>query len=512
MSIERWLVNLVRIRSVLWRSGLLLGVLLLVAGALGIWSAGRDLRSASVHVADVPVEIVRPVGGGTGRPAVVVAHGYAGSGRLMRPFADTLVRRGYVVALPDLAGHAANTRPMTGPDEIDRQLAAVVRYVRSLPEVDPARVALLGHSMGAAAVVRVGAGDPLIAATVAISLGDGTAAALQPGPRHLLLIVGALEPAGIRSVSAAALAGDTAGRRMVRVAFVEHVGVLYADRTHQEAARWLDDALRHQPERSAIAGKRRVAAAGLSLIGMLLLVIAVLVRPPAGAAPPPPAGPVPPIRLPMGRLAGAVLAAPVPALVGGWVSARMLPAPVSGYLVGYFTLAGATLASVAVLARRQAGTRRPEGDLRGPAGAGRLHSRSWTAGATVVALAVGAGAAVVVPIHLGLTSVTPHGSRWWLIGVLALATGALLGGVHAVSRPPWSLAVLAAVCLPLPVAATVGLAPGFLALITPLLAALLALYLVVAGVAWLTGMPWWRTIPAGALMVAWPVAAALPIT
>ncbi|MEV4629949.1 hypothetical protein AB0J90_27150 [Micromonospora sp. NPDC049523] len=51
-----------------------------------------------------------------------------------------------------------------------------------------------------------------------------------------------------------------------------------------------------------------------------------------------------------------------------------------------------------------------------------------------------------------------------------------------------------------------------LALVTPLIGALLALYLLVAGVAWLTGMPWWRTIPAGALVVAWPVATALPIT
>ncbi|MBF9134038.1 alpha/beta fold hydrolase, partial [Plantactinospora sp. S1510] len=181
MSIAPWFADRVRTRAVLWRSGLSLGVLLLVAGVLGVGYAGRDLRSASVHVADVPVEVVRPVGGGVGRPAVVVAHGYAGSGRLMRPFADTLARRGYVVALPDLAGHAANVRPPTGPDEIDRELAAVVRYVRNLPEVDPARVALLGHSMGAGAVVRVGAADPLIAATVAISLGDGAAAALRPG-------------------------------------------------------------------------------------------------------------------------------------------------------------------------------------------------------------------------------------------------------------------------------------------------------------------------------------------
>ncbi|MBF9127707.1 hypothetical protein I0C86_01655, partial [Plantactinospora sp. S1510] len=347
---------------------------------------------------------------------------------------------------------------------------------------------------------------------VASALGAGAAAALRPGPRHLLLIVGALEPAGIRSVSREAVGDGTAGRRMVRVGFVEHVGVLYAGRTHREAARWLDDALGHRPERQVIAAKRRLAAGGVILIGMLLLVTAVLIRPSARGAPSIPARPVPPAPGSMVWLGGAVLVTPVPALVGGWLSARMLPAPVTGYLVGYFALAGAILATAAVVIRRRTGARPAEGVRHGASGTVGLGSAPWTAAVSTVALAVGAGAAIVVPIHLGLTSVLPHGSRWWLIGLLALATGVLLGGVNAIARPPWSVAVLVAVCLPLPAAATVGLAPGFLALVTPLIAALLALYLLVAGVAWLTGMPWWRTIPAGAVLVAWPVATALPIT
>ncbi|WP_326557492.1 dienelactone hydrolase family protein [Micromonospora sp. NBC_01796] len=510
MSIEPALAGRVRTRSVLWRSGLLLGVLLLAAGVLGIGYAGRGLHSVSVRVDGVPVEIVRPVGGGAGRPAVVVAHGYAGSGRLMRPFADTLVRRGYVVALPDLAGHAANPRPLAGEDELDRELAGVVRYVRDLSGVDPARVALLGHSMGAAAVVRVGSADPSIAATVAISLGDGAAAALQPGPRRLLLIVGALEPAGIRSVAQAALDGD-AGRRMVRVGFAEHVGVLYADRTHAEAARWLDDALRNRPEQPVIAAKGRVTAGGLCLVGMLLLVIAGLVRPSVRRAPPIRDSLAPPARARLAWLAGAVAVAPVPGLVGGWLAARTLPAPVCGYLVGYFAFAGATLAAVAVVARR-IHARAAEGDAHGVTGTRQRPDAPWRAAAATIGLAVAGIAAVVVPVHLGLTSAVPYGSRWWLTVLLVLATAALLGGAHAVARPPWSIGVLAAVCLPVPVAAIVGLAPGFLTLVTPLIAGLLALYLLLAGVASLTGTPWFRTIPAGALLVAWPVATSLPIT
>ncbi|MDT5030585.1 MAG: hypothetical protein QOC94_756 [Actinoplanes sp.] len=479
----------VRHMSIVAKAGAVLGVVLVAAGALSLGHAGRGLRSTSVRVAGVPVEVVRPSGAGDRLPVVVVVHGYAGSGRLMRPFADTLARRGYVVALPDLAGHAGNVRPLAGNDELDRELATVVGYVRGLPDVDPAKVVLLGHSMGAAAVVRAGAADQKIAATVAISLGDSTAAALRPGPRHLLLLVGALEPDAMQDVARKALTGD--GRRMVAVPFVEHVGVLYADRTHREAAHWLDAALRHQPQQPVIAAKWRVAGAGLILLGMLLLIIAVLIRrPPVMSWP----------ALPLGERAwwtiGAVLVAPVAGLVGGVLGVRTLPSEDSGYLVGYFASAGATLAIAAAVLRSRAGQRvswpRP----------------TWEP----VALAAAGTAAVVVPIELGLTSVVPHGLHWPLIALLAGASALLLGGAHAVVGLPYSAGVLAVVCLPVPVAALVGLAPGFLGLVAPLIAGLVVLHLVLAGVAWRRGMPWWQTVAAGALMLGWPVAAVLPIT
>lgn len=480
-------------RPVLWWSAVVLATVLVAAGLLGVWSAGHGLRSEFVTVAGVPVEIVRPAGAGDGtdRPVVVVAHGYAGSGRLMRPFADTFARRGYLVALPDLAGHAANTRPLTTDSEIDSELAAVVHYVRGLPGVDPAKVVLLGHSMGAAAVVRVAAADPLIAATVAISTGDSAGAALRPGPRRLLLLVGAWEPAGVRAVAQAAAAADPGERRMVQVPFVEHIGVLYADRTHREAAHWFDDALQHHPDQPVIAAKARVAAGGLGLAGMLLLVFAAAIRL-MGRWVTPVTWPVLPDP---GRLAGAVLTAPVAGLVGGWVAARILPSAVSGYLVGYFACTGLVLGPAAMRLR-----------VRPPATGGERHRLGWTA------LTVVATAAVVVPIHLGLTSVLPQGGQLVMIVLLTLATGALLGGAHAAVGLPYSVAILVLVCLPLPVAALIGLAPGFLALVSPLIAALLGAHLLLAGLAWRTGTPWWRIVPAGALMLAWPVAAALPLT
>lgn len=276
---------------------------------------------------------------------------------------------------------------------------------------------------------------------------------------------------------------------------VEHVGVLYADRTHHEAARWLDQALNHDPERRVIAAKQRVAAGGLSMVGALLLVVAALAWS-SRRATPATAGshPVRIHRVPLAWLAGAAMVAPLAGLTGGWLLARSLPSALCAYLIGYFAFTGATLGAVALMAT-----------VDGRA-AERRRGLSW------LALAVAVTAAVVVPVHLGLTSTLPHGPRWWLIALLALAIALLLRSALALADPPWTVAVLGAVCLPLPVAAVAGLAPGFLALVTPLIGALFAIYLLVAGVARLAGTPWWQTVPAGALVVAWPVATTLPLT
>jgi dienelactone hydrolase len=451
-----------------------IGVALLVTGVVGLSSAGDGTRSQSVRVDGMPVETVRPTGDGVGRPAVVVVHGYAGSGRLMRPFADTLARRGYVVALPDLPGHAANTRPLGGLDgDLDREIAAVVAYLRTRPDVDPDRVALLGHSMGATAVVRAGAADPRIPATVAISLPDGEAAT-GAGPRRLLLVVGAWEPGGIRS--ATRTAGRAEGRRTVTVPMVEHVSVLFAERTHREAAGWLDDALAHRPDRSGVAATRRVGAGALTLAGALLLLAAGLTFLAGRASPLPAPDPV--------RLGVALVAASVAGTVAGLILARVLPAPVTGYLVGYFAGAGTVL-----LVR--SGIPRPTFAPRAVASGG--------------ALAVLAAAAVVVPVHFGLTAMVPHGRHIWLVGLFVLATALLLAGAQTAGRPLWVVLTLVLVCLPLPAATAVGLAPGFLVLIAPLVAILFAVYFMIMGLAGRAA------VPAGALVIAWPVAAALPL-
>ncbi|MFI5914316.1 alpha/beta fold hydrolase [Dactylosporangium sp. NPDC051541] len=466
-----------------------LGFVLLAGGLIGFASVDDGLRVESARVGAVPVRLVRsePGSGGVARPVVVVVHGYAGSGRLMRPFADTLARRGYLVALPDLAGHGANPERLT-QEALDRDLAAVIRFARGLADADPDRVALVGHSMGAAAVVRAGAADQTIAATVAISIGDDASAALRPGPRHLLGMYGAFEPAGIGATERA-----MGAERVVAVPLVEHIGVLFADRTHHETAQWLDRALHHRPERSVIAAKDRLLPGILSLAGGLLIVTGALLvlRRRTGS------GRVSPDRVPgrrerLGLRLGAVVVAPIAGEVVGVGLAYLLPNTVTGYLTGYFAGCGVVLGAAAQLVHRPARPARPS-----------LPSVGGAALLAVVALA-----AVVLPVHFGLTDVAPHGPDWWVIALLGLAVAGLLIGAHALLGPPWSYAAVLALCLPMPAASLAGLAPGFLAIISPLVMVLLALHFAVGAAA---GRPRWRTVAAGALTVAWPVAVVLPV-
>ncbi|MEV3922309.1 alpha/beta hydrolase [Actinomadura coerulea] len=170
------------------------GVVCALVGGVGVLAADAGLRRRATVGDGVPVEIVRAAGASGRAPGVVVAHGLGAGGRLMRGFADTLARRGYAVALVDLAGHGASTRRLPGNGDgpaagarLDRDVDVAVTRLRAMPWVDGDRIGLVGHSLGAAAVIRYGAAHPSVGATVAISQGS---MAVPASARNVLLIAG----------------------------------------------------------------------------------------------------------------------------------------------------------------------------------------------------------------------------------------------------------------------------------------------------------------------------------
>lgn len=104
-------------------------------------------------------------------PGVVMAHGTTGTmdfglARYARHFAEA----GVVVLAFDYRHFGASGGEPRQVISVRRQLAdwrAAVRFVRSLPEVDPVRVALWGTSLSGGHVVAVAATDPTIRAVVA---------------------------------------------------------------------------------------------------------------------------------------------------------------------------------------------------------------------------------------------------------------------------------------------------------------------------------------------------------
>jgi pimeloyl-ACP methyl ester carboxylesterase len=315
---------------------------------------GLDI--ATITVGTTPATVYRPTGGAPA-PAVVIAHGFAGSRQLMEAYALTLARAGYVVVAFDLEGHGRNPRPMSGDvtrvDGTTRLLMAEIGRVTdaalALPGVD-GRVALLGHSMASDILVRRALEDSRVAATVAVSM--FSRAVTADAPRNLLMIAGEWEGhlredalRNLRIAAPTAGEGDTVGdptrgtaRRAVAAPSVEHVGVLYSQTALREARDWLDRVF----ERTS-AGP--VSATGGPIV-LLLVGIVLLAWPLASLLPRGDAVPARPSVTVF--LAAALLPALVTPLALRFVETRFLPVLVADYLAVHLLVYGAL--SLAILA------------------------------------------------------------------------------------------------------------------------------------------------------------------
>lgn len=238
-----------------------LGAILLVLSSL--WKlAGADdgLIVTTARVGSIPVTIFRSAAAPPG-PAIVIAHGFAGSQQFMQPIAVTLARNGYVAVTFDFAGHGRNPQPLAGgiadmqksTQTLLAEIGEIVAYARGLPGVD-GRLALVGHSMASDLVVQYAMENPGVAATAALSLFGRDVT--PTNPPNLIVIDGAWETsmltvAGFRIIAAAAggparasvTYGDLAkgtGRRFALARGAEHIGVLYSRDALDETLSWMN--------------------------------------------------------------------------------------------------------------------------------------------------------------------------------------------------------------------------------------------------------------------------------
>jgi dienelactone hydrolase len=257
---------------------LLMALLLIVLSWYGVVAARAGLVVRSLEQERVPMLYIAPQQGEK-IPGVLVAHGFAGSKQLMLGYAHVLAHAGYAVMLCDFGGHGANAAPRER-FSLQQDLDIADAALRLQPEVDPSRLALLGHSMGSGAVMSTGIRNvDRFAATVAVS---PTGAAVTPQvPRNLQLQAGSWEGRFVTNAKRLLVAAGSEnenlaegqGRTLVIIPNAEHITILFRNASHQAARRWLDATFGISRISSYV--DRRMIWYGLHLLAWLIVLGAV---------------------------------------------------------------------------------------------------------------------------------------------------------------------------------------------------------------------------------------------
>jgi dienelactone hydrolase len=436
--------------------------------------------------ADVPPRGERPA-------AVVLMHGFAGDRLGMSGLARRIARSGHAVLAIDAGGHGENRKPIRNgwvrSDAFAADLAAAVDFLRGSPLVDGMRIALVGHSMGAAAALDFATRDSGIDAVLMIS-GGWRLEGPYPPPNALFLVAESdPEPirrrvrelaeqvagAPIEAQSAGApvaQTGPTLGRfgsgNAVRLAVVEganHQSILWDAAAAREIVRWLDGAFGSDRARHEVGDDPRTAAATILAAAFLLLlpgvgqVVARLL--PRGPA-------LPGDRRAAGLLAIAGALALAMPLVATGTPAAILSLEVADVVVAHFAIAGVAL----LLAM---GWRRP-GLFRGLAS-----GLPWTLlGSTLALLAIHVLTNPLAPVLHRMT-LTPE--RSVVFGLAAagllpftLAFELLLRRGSPLSASLYALAGRALVVLVLLIGVATGILGGVVLFMLPALGAVFVVF------------------------------------
>jgi dienelactone hydrolase len=266
------------VKAIRWLVGWA-GVALIAVAVWQIWAAGSGIEITNLGTSNPPLTVIAPKGGEpAARPLVLVGHGFAGSGIVMRGYGLALAHAGYVVVLPDFQGHGRNPNPLPRErgDTLLRDAETAVAAAAARGWGDGQRLAVVGHSMGSGVALQYGLAHPQTAATIAISpVGVEVTPEL---PRNLLLIAGAWEGNFVRNAErlldqAGGAGGNPAAgtaRAMRVVPGVEHVSILFSPPAQAHTRDWLDAVWGAQPAARPYTD-RRMGWYGLGVLGTLLL-------------------------------------------------------------------------------------------------------------------------------------------------------------------------------------------------------------------------------------------------
>jgi dienelactone hydrolase len=279
---------------VLQRAGYTVAALLVAVALFGLRAAVRAVpHRAAVFANGAPAVVYEPAAANTARvPVVVLAHGRGGNARVVSSLARRIAQAGYGVVTFDFHGHGEHPGRLPGAAPGTREAAlradldAALLFARTQPRFDPERVALAGHSMGAAAVIDAASFDPGIASVVAISGGRRWSGPYAPS--NLLLIWASGDPAELRreaeklaaerakleQVVLDRLYGDLARGGAVKASEVDgtdHLSILYSADAAERIVGWIGRTLGPGAAPEPFTSDGRLAWCALGIAASLVL-------------------------------------------------------------------------------------------------------------------------------------------------------------------------------------------------------------------------------------------------
>jgi dienelactone hydrolase len=170
----------------------------------------------------LPATLAMPVGAGP-FPALVLVHGSGPNDRdetigPNKPFKDLalgLASRGIAVLRYDKRSNVypaklQSAADLTVKEEVIDDALEAVKTLRATPGIDPARVYVLGHSLGGMLIPRIAAGDPLLAGVIVLA---GAARPLEQAileqTRYLAMADGTITPEEQKQIDEAQKIVDT---------------------------------------------------------------------------------------------------------------------------------------------------------------------------------------------------------------------------------------------------------------------------------------------------------------
>lgn len=111
-----------------------------------------------------------PAAGSDRPPAVILLHGWGGNAATLLPLARPLHDAGFTVLLFDARCHGrSDNDSFASLPRFAEDMEHALDWLQSQPQIDPRRIALIGHSVGAGAALLLAARRDDVAAVVSLS-------------------------------------------------------------------------------------------------------------------------------------------------------------------------------------------------------------------------------------------------------------------------------------------------------------------------------------------------------